>query len=368
MKNWQETNAVYTEMARLRDEGRKSALAVIVRIKGSAYRLPGAKLLIRDDGTLLGNVSGGCLENDVRELALQVIKNGDGPRLVHYDTSGREDMLWGLGVGCNGELDVLIQPGATGGLRAATDEVCRLARGDRPFSIATVLAGPGAGNTRAVSGEAKPAGSLGSPVMDAAGDAAAARRLEAGRAACETISGVEVFLDVLLPPPRLVVCGAGDDAAPLVRLAAEAGFRVTVVDHRPAYADRSRFPAADEVVCARPEDAGAKLPSGAGVMAVVMCHLLALDRGWVQRFAADEMVRYVGLLGARARREDIVSGVAPERRRCVFGPVGLDLGAEGPEQIAVSIVAELMAVRAGREPGHLRDREAPIHEKEPGLA
>jgi xanthine/CO dehydrogenase XdhC/CoxF family maturation factor len=76
----------------------------------------------------------------------------------------------------------------------------------------------------------------------------------------------------------------------------------------------------------------------------------------------------VGLLGARARREDIVSGVAPERRRCVFGPVGLDLGAEGPEQIAVSIVAELMAVRAGREPGHLRDREAPIHEKEPGLA
>ncbi len=338
MKYWQETYQVFSEMARLAAAGRNSALAEIIKLEGSAYRQPGAKLLVRDDGTMIGNVSGGCLENDVREIALDVMKTGK-PRRVHYDTSGRDDIVWGMGVGCNGKVDILVQPAA--GLRDVLQPVLKLLEGDRPFALAMRT---DTGETSVVAENFQSLEKIGEIFPN--------------------IGKSEIYTEILQPPPHLVVCGAGDDAMPMVRLAAEAGFRVTVVDHRPAYLAPERFPGAWRRVQARPEEAAGQIPAGANTLVVVKSHILNNDKGWVNRFAAAD-VPYIGLLGARSRRDDILSDLNAEQRKRVYGPVGLDLGAQGPEQIAVSIVAELMAVWSKRKPQHLRDRAHPIHEIRP---
>lgn len=345
----------------MRASGGASALAVIVRLEGSAYRRPGAKVLVRDDGGMMGNVSGGCLENDVREVALKAI--GDGRTvLAHYDTSGNEDRIWGLGVGCNGKVDVLVVP-CSGWPAGILERLQALLEGDRPFALSWVVDGSARAGAMLVAEEdGRVTGTSGDATVDGimAGQAAAPLRERRSRA-CER-DGVRFFTEVLVPPPHLVVCGAGDDAVPLVSLAAEAGFRVTVIDHRDAYLPPERFPDAVGRIQARPGEEAERIPSGDNTYAVVKAHLLDQDRGWVEWFAARS-VPYIGLLGSRARREEITAGLTAEQRARVYGPVGLDLGAEGPGQIAVSVVAEVMAVCSGRTPGHLRDRQKGLHEK-----
>lgn len=335
MKTWRETMRVFDEVARLHGAGRGAVLATLVRLEGSSYRRPGAKLLVRDDGSLLGNVSGGCLENDLRERALALLRAG-GTAAVHYDTGEDESVVWGLGLGCNGRIDIFLQacgPRAQDGVIA---EIRRRLDGNAPFVLRTEIDGPRAG-----------AWSL--------HDAGPGQRT--GFSGEE---GARGFLDVLEPPADLVVVGAGDDAVPLVRIAVEAGFRVTVVDHRAAYLRADLFPGARRLVCARPDDAAPEIPSHARAFVVVKNHAIAHDKAWARRFAATE-APYIGLLGPKARRDDILASLAPAQRARAFGPIGLDLGAEGAEQIALSIVAEALALQAGRAGGHLRDRAAPIH-------
>lgn len=174
------------------------------------------------------------------------------------------------------------------------------------------------------------------------------------------IGAQRVFFDVCLPPPWLLVVGAGDDAIPLVRIASLVGFRTLVLDHRPAYLSVDRFPDATRLVNAKGSDVPATLPIGDRSFAVVMNHSLVHDREWVRRLLETDL-RYVGLLGPRDRAEEILKQVDAKNADRVYGPVGLDLGADGPEQVAVSVVSELLAVHAGREPGHLRDCEQAIH-------
>jgi xanthine/CO dehydrogenase XdhC/CoxF family maturation factor len=178
----------------------------------------------------------------------------------------------------------------------------------------------------------------------------------------EKIAGRRVFIEVLPPPPHLIVCGAGDDARPLVAYAADAGFRVTLVDHRPALLDETAFPQASQRLLTRPEDLGISLPPGERSLAVVMAHSLAIDREWVRRHLAAGL-SYVGVLGPRARTESILHeiGATATAAERVFGPIGLDIGADGPRQVALSIVTELLAHIARREPQHLRESREPIH-------
>ena len=334
MKNWQETQWVFEEIARLEKAGRKGVLATIVRLQGSAYRQVGAKVLVRDDGTMIGNVSGGCLEGDVRENAMMIMKNPSS-RMLTYDTSGKEDAVWGLGVGCGGIVDIFLQTVNTVRDAAVVADVLGRLQGDRPFAISTVLTGPSAGLVS---------------VADQDGPSRLCR-----------IADQDVFIETLVPPPRLIICGAQDSAVPLARLAADAGFRVTVADHRGAFLSPERFPPGVRLVQARPEYDAVAIAAAGNTLAVVMTHILSQDRGWVQRFAKAG-IRYVGVLGSKTRRGDILKGLGDADRKNIFGPVGLDLGAEGPEQMAVSIVAELLAVWSGRKPQHLRDRKQPIHE------
>ena len=299
-----------------------------MRVEGSAYRRPGAKLLIEEDGRTLGSISGGCLEADVREIGLQVLR-GREPQLRRYATGGDDREVWGLGLGCSGTVEVFVQP-VEQGAAGLVKRICELLAEDRPFALSTVVKGAGAGSTLILSAEAAVDGST-----------------------------AEVFTEVLTPPPHLILCGAGDDAIAVCRYASDVGFRVTVVDHRRDVLSRERFPGAARLLEARPEEAES-LAIGPRSYGVVKTHSFAHDREWA-RFLLSAGAPYVGLLGPRARTREILRQIGAEGSDRVFGPVGLDLDAEGAEQVALSIVAELLAVRSSREPSHLRRREAAVH-------
>ena len=352
MKQWQETLQI---LERVERSDQPIALATIVRIEGSSYRRPGAKLLIEDGGPTLGGVSGGCLEADVREVGLAVLRDGL-CRLRHYETGARDDIVWGFGLGCDGTVEILVQP-LTEDARRVLSRVRELLEGDRRLAVSTVLSGDAAGRVVLVDPDGVGDGATArlDPEVAARGKECLAR----GQSTQWGEDSARVFTEVYEPPPRLVIFGAGDDAMPLTEFASRIGFRVTLVDHRPAYLKPERFPQAAQLVARRPEEGLHDLPFGSETYAVVMTHSLAHDLEWVGHLLGTD-VAYVGLLGPRARTDKVLEKVGGEGLDRVFGPVGLDIGADGPEQIALCIVAELLAVRSAREPGHLREREGAV--------
>jgi xanthine dehydrogenase accessory factor len=358
MKNWQETYRIMRRLKEARQTGRRAALVTIVDIAGSTYRRVGAKLLVEEGGPVEGHISGGCLEDDVRQAALDAIRD-NAPRLAHYDTSDAEDVVWGLGLGCNGQVDLWIEP-MDPAAPSRVETVLEQMDGTRAFSVSVQLPGGDGGAGWMVSRSAAVVASTFEPALSAIVHTKAGELLAAGASAQWNRGETRIFTEVLTPPPRLVVCGAGDDARPLVALAAEIGFRVVVVDHRAAYLEPGRFPGAEQWVKARSED---PLPAGLGTgdeFVIVKTHTARHDRQWIRHFAQSGF-RYLGLLGPRARREEILSALTPEERGRVHAPVGLDLGADGAEQVALSVVAEALAVYAGRPGGPLKDRTGPIH-------
>ncbi len=359
MKQWLETREVLDFLARVRGAGQRAALATVVRVRGSAYRHEGAKLVVAEDGSTAGNVSGGCLEQDVREVARQVIRNGE-PALRSYCSSADEIAAWDLGVGCEGQVDVFVEPAeARPKERALLDE-------RRPFVACGVMPGeggrPGKGRRLIVTADHSE-GDLGSPDTSARATTKARELLETGESGIHEIAGRSIFFDVLVPPPQLVVLGAGDDARPLVRLAADVGFRVVVVDRRPGYLTRERFAGAAALVESAGDELEAVLPLDAECYAVVMNHNFADDQAYV-RALLKTPVAYVGMLGPRQRTERILRNLAAERpmdEGRVYGPVGLDIGTDGAEQVALAVIAEILAVRSGRRARSLRERRAAIH-------
>lgn len=328
MKIWTETYEVLREAGEELQSGRACAVVVLTKIKGSSFRRPGAKLLIRADGSMLGSVSGGCLENDLRERAVAAIKNGR-TETVHYRTGSDEDTIWGLGLGCDGELDLMIYPiAASSGFSWIHEALKRMDQHASCF-----IRWPGAG--------AEP---VAPAVLDAAPQG----------------NDSTVFTDHLVPPPDLFVVGAGDDAIPLVKLAALAGLRVTVIDHRSAYLEKSRFPDAYALLCMRPAAASQKLRVPHDACVVIKNHALETDKQWAHFFDGTP-ARYIGLLGPKKRCADVRAGMTTGSQSRIYGPAGLDIGSEGAEQIALSILSEILAACAGRIPTHLRDRQSSIH-------
>jgi xanthine dehydrogenase accessory factor len=333
LKNWKETTDLLSRVVRLAEARRKGALATLIRVEGSAYRRPGAKFLVEEDGGTLGSISGGCLEGDVREVALDVLRSG-APRLLEYETSGDDSSVFSLGLGCSGSVEIFVQIATSVEALEAAREILHRLSGGQSFSVSTIVRGNGAGRVS---------------VFEPGGEGEAGRREPA-----------EVFVETLQPPPHLLLFGAGDDAIPLCAYSADAGFRVSLVDHRSATLSPERFPAAFGLATRRPEETLAGLPAGPRAFAVVKTHNFAHDREWVRQLLSAG-VPYVGLLGPRARGARILSEVGAVAGERVFTPVGLDLGAEGPEQVALSIVAELLAVHSSRQPWSLREKESAIH-------
>ena len=357
MKQWLETREVLDFLARVRGAGQRAALATVVRVRGSAYRHEGAKLVVAEDGSTAGNVSGGCLEQDVREVALQVIRKGE-PELRSYCSSADEIAAWDLGVGCEGQVDVYVEPAA------AQPRERALLEGREPFAVAAIVGMRDAGcGMRLIVTSARAEGDLGSKDLNTRVAAKARELLETGESGIHEIAARSVFFDVLVPPPQLVVLGAGDDARPLVRFAADVGFRVVVVDRRPGYLTRERFPGAAALVESAGDELEAVLPLDAECYAVVMNHNFADDQAYV-RALMKTPVAYVGMLGPRQRTERILRNLAaegPMDEARVYGPVGLDIGTDGAEQVALAVIAEILAVRSGRRARSLRERRTAIH-------
>jgi len=356
----------------LSEKGARMALATIVAVRGSTYRRPGARLLVPEEGAPIGNISGGCLEGDVADMARVVMEEGTA-RLAGWDLTADDDAVWGLGLGCNGAIEVFIEPAekaaeVAGALRMALDE-------ERPISVVTVLesgrAGVDPGSRVVVKPDGSAEGSLGDPVIDAAAVEAARERLAAERSEIRTLPGdVRAFVEVLEPPLRLLVCGAGHDAIPLVRAAAGLGWNAVVVDDRPGFLDEERFPgAAGFVAVEAPEKVAVEAPIDERTVAVVMTHNFLRDKEYLRALIGSPAA-YVGMLGPGARTQRLLMELADEGvvladtdRARIHGPAGLDLGGEGPEEIAESIVAEIVAVKRGRAGGFLKERRGPIHDR-----
>ncbi|HEV2751331.1 MAG TPA: XdhC family protein [Gemmatimonadales bacterium] len=359
MKQWLETKEVLDFLAEAATAGKRAALATVVRVRGSAYRHEGAKLAVAEDGSSAGNVSGGCLEQDVREVALRVIRKGE-PELRSYCSSTDEIAAWDLGVGCEGQVDVLVEPaGARLRERGLLD-------GRRAFAICRELPGtrdrPGKGALLVVTAEAVE-GDLGTKDLNGRAAAKARALLETGESGIHEVAGRSVFFDVLIPPPQLIVLGAGDDARPLVRFATDVGFRAVVVDRRPGLLTRERFPTAAGLIESGGDDLGRGLAFDAECYAIVMNHNFADDQAYL-RTLLKTAVQYIGVLGPRQRTDRMLRNLAAEGatdERRVYGPVGLDIGTDGAEQVALAVIAEILAVRSGRRARSLRERQAPIH-------
>jgi xanthine/CO dehydrogenase XdhC/CoxF family maturation factor len=359
VKHWKETADILARAARLRDGGRRAAIATVVRIVGSAYRRPGAKFLVEDDGKTSGSVSGGCLEADVREAALRVLRDGE-PRLLHYETGSDDRTVWGLGLGCNGSVDIFVAA-ARGETPDVAERIRELLEGETAFAVSTVVKGSAhVGRALVLGPEGILAGSSDDPGLDGEAARQGAELLGRRESKLCAAGAAEVFIEVLAPPPHLLLFGAGDDAIPLCSYASDAGFRVTVVDHRAAYLSPERFPGAYRLLEERPGEGSGRIPLGPRSYAVVKSHSFAHDRTWTGALLAAG-IPYVGLLGPRARTREILRQIGTNGSDRVFGPVGLDLGAEGPEQIAIAIVAEILAACSAREPWSLREKEGAIH-------
>ncbi|MDZ7702431.1 MAG: XdhC family protein [Halobacteriales archaeon] len=360
---------VLAHLGALLDAGEPAVLATVIGVEGSAYRRPGAKMVVEEDGGGSGHITAGCLEDEVFELADEVLAAGE-PRVETYDLMTDGDDIWGLGVGCNGVIDILLEP-IDDGLAPA---VAAHDRGE-PVAVLTALSGDVPLGARAFyTPDGGVAAGEGIPdwLADAAAEPAAAL-LEAGASETLTVSGAagtaELFVDSLRPAPELAVFGSGHDVGPVVELAKRAGFRVTVVGYRGAADLEERFPRADATVTAAPGRVDDAVDLDGDTHAVVMTHNFIDDRLTVEALV-DAGVPYIGLMGPRERFEEMLEEFEAEGRSfgpaaldAVYTPVGLDVGGGSPYQIATSIVAEVLAVANGRDPGHLREREAPIHDR-----
>lgn len=368
-----EITDVLTAIGSLSAGGQRMALATIVAVRGSTYRRPGARLLVPEEGAPIGNISGGCLEGDVADMARLVMEEGRA-RLAGWDLTADDDAVWGLGLGCNGAIEVFIEPAdraaeAAHALRTALEE-------ERPISLVTVIEStepeaiaPGARLIVMPDGAVE--GSLGRSDVDAEAIAAARELLTTERSEIRTLAeGIRAFVEILDPPLRLVICGAGHDAVPLVRAASLLGWNVTVVDDRPAFLNRERFPEAHGFASVDdPSDVAEAITIDARTFVVVMTHNFLRDKAYLRGLLTTD-ARYVAMLGPAARTQRLLmeleeegTPITEEGRSRIHGPAGLDLGAEGPEEIAQAIIGEIVAVRRGRDGGFLKERPTPIHDR-----
>ena len=327
---------ILEDVGRWEARGERYALATVVATRRSAPRPVGSKLAVSEGGEMAGSVSGGCVENDVYEHAKQVLSGG-GPRLLTYGIS--DEMAFSVGLPCGGEIDVFVEE-ADPALVAEISE--RLGRDER-FVLFTNVQGDGLGSRRLS--------------MEESAD------LRSGHS--RLVEGGEVFADVFGPPPRLLVFGAVDTAEELCRLARQLGWRTIVADARGKFATQERVPSADEIVVAWPEEVLAQVRPESDTAIVVLTHDDKFDLPALKGALETDAV-YVGALGSRRnqarRRERLLdAGVPEDELDRMAGPCGLDIGAHTPAETALSIMAEILAVRAGRAGGPLKEGHQRIH-------
>ena len=330
-------NDVLDDIERWRARGEKVAVATLVAARRSAPRPVGTKLAVSEGGEIAGSLSGGCVEPDVYEHAREVLRTGS-PMLLSYGIS--DDLAWSVGLPCGGEIDVFVEPLGTDAPLVAEER----------SAVLTVISGEDAGRKEVVREGAY-------PDVD--------EFLRSGRNGVLERPGSRVFAEVFVPRPRLVVFGAVDLAESLARAAKALGWKTVVIDPRERFATAARVPSADELVAAWPEDALAQVRPDRTTAVVVVTHDDKIDVPALAAALATDAF-YVGALGSRraqARRSDLLraAGVPDEDIQRIAAPCGLDIGGETSAETALSILAEIVATRAGRSGGPLKETQTRIH-------
>lgn len=361
--------AIVDALFRSAEAGESVVLATVVRITGSSYGGVGTRMVAHVDGSTVGIVSGGCLESDLAEHAKGVHSSGV-PRVVTYDTRADDDTAWGLGLGCNGLIEVLLEP-LTPSEAGAVVRLLEQGLSSKTASVvATVIGSSGLTGAASVGAHALFSGETVETIGDwgdrqslemarrDAGDAVAAGR----RGLVQDYNGVSVAFEIVRPAVSLVICGVGPDVLPLVEIARQLGWYLTVVDHRLIVPEHeARFPGARLVECAEPSKLAECVPLEEPTAAVVMSHHFERDTEYV-RALLKSPVAYIGVLGPRARGERMLAAIGEGSGDTrVYSPIGMDIGGDGPEAIALSVVAEISAVLDQRNGGHLKDRQAALH-------
>lgn len=363
-----------------------TVLATVVRVAGSTYRRPGARLLLSSSGERIGAISGGCLEKEVGQKAAWLTRSGP-PTVVRYDTSADDDVVFAFGLGCQGVVWALLEnldTPAADYLLAIRD--CRLRR--EPCAVATLLGPAGSPGSAASPPAAVPLApgsrivisregrvlwsSLPVAIADDLARAAAALLSSAAGSTMQPIrtpagETLEVFIEIIQPPAPVLICGGGFDVPPVVQACHALGWHVTVFDPRASRPEPHRFPGADLVLAGPAAELGRRAALPPQVLAVLMTHNFADDLALLRELLSTA-VAYIGVLGPQSRTVALLAELErsgrpldPAERSRLFGPIGLDIGADTPHEIAAAIVAEMLAVRTARPGGFLRDRGGPIH-------
>jgi xanthine dehydrogenase accessory factor len=367
------------DIDRWRAAGQRVAIARVVDIEGSGPRDEGATVAANETGEIAGAVSGGCVESVVIDTARQTIETGE-PKLIEFHPADDEELGVVVGLTCGGTIRVFVEP--------LTDELVEAVRTPGPVAIATVTEGDGIGRHLVCRPDRPPTGSLGHPDLDravgidAGGDLGSARsgtrRYRGGPGACAGgvsldaeahPAHVSVFVHSFAVPPRMLVVGAVDFTSALVRMAKFLGFAVTVCDPRAAFATEIRFPDADEVTVGQPDqcllDMHAADPLGPEDAVCILTHDHRFDVPAITAAVGTE-AGYIGVMGSRRTHAQRVerlknAGLTGDQIDRLMAPIGLDLGGRTPEETAIAICAEIVALRAGRTAPHLRDTSGPIH-------
>ncbi len=341
-------------MARCRREKKRGVLATIIRVEGSSYQKEGTKCFFAEDGALIGLLSGGCVESDVIEHGKEVLEEGK-PKTIYYDFRDEDDQVWGLGVGCNGAIEIFLELYDPQQYPEKSMLMEKTLVAEIPQIIATVV-------------KAEEESRLGKKWIVASDDEFLSFVLSdkdknvhhrKTKSRLVTLADdTELFIDFIEPIPTLIIFGAGPDAVPLVKLTKEMGWRVKVVDHRPGFVNPSIFPLADELIC-YPRDQVPELTLHDNTYTVVMSHNFNQDQ-IVLETLVQSTVPYIGVLGPSRRTnqllEPLLSNYKSETLNLerIYSPVGIDIHAKTPEEIALSITSELINVYRGGRSLHLK--------------
>ncbi|HEX6123779.1 MAG TPA: XdhC/CoxI family protein [Pyrinomonadaceae bacterium] len=354
----------------------RAILATVVDVQGSGYRLPGARMLILENGDTFGMVSGGCLEADVLERARKILSSGRA-EVFTYDTTNDENSVFSLNMGCRGVVRILLEPVGRENSLLRSFQDSGKDREDR--TIATLIS---AESDVAVGSRAVYTRSAGFVNNDLPHSLQTLRSLEDqcrqfhesdrdySFHTFEASEGsLEFAFESIKPPISLLIFGAGADAIPLARLASELGWQASVFDHRPAYLTNERFATAERLVAFDRETPIGSMGGDSRTVAVIMTHNYEHDRRILRQLLRSS-VAYIAALGPKRRTEQLLDEIASdgenftgEQLARLYAPAGLDIGADSPEAIALSIVAEIQSVLRNRGGGRLRDRQGSIYDR-----
>lgn len=356
-------------------QGRQTALATVVHVEGSSYRRAGARMLVTDNGQLTGAISGGCLEGDALRKA-QLVMSRQQPMLVTYDTTDEDDAKLGVGLGCEGIIHIMIEPVDTNKPGNPIQLLKTIAAQRQKAVLVTIFSlqdkkGVQPGTCMVRLQDDTTMGEVTDPLLRDAIRADVQQVMHDQYSATKTyLSGpfnTTVFVEFIAPVISLVIAGAGNDTMPLVKMAAVMGWQITIADGRINYATKERFPAANKILVGKPDKLLPQLVVDEQTVFVLMTHNYNYDLAMMRQLLLQP-VTYIGVLGPKKKLVKMLDelkeqGVAvrDEQLSTIHGPVGFDIGAETAEEIALSILAEIKAVLAGKAGTSLRHSNEAIH-------